>query len=287
MNRHRATLTVGGLTVTGICTGGIATSMAIPELGVCFDIGACPHTSVTQGTLLLTHAHADHMGSLHAWLGTRMLYRMPPATLYVPHRIGDDVQLVIDTWAKLQGRPFDVTVVAAEPDGRYPLRRDLYVRPFRGAHVVPTLGYTVFRHKTKLREEHLHLPGPEIARLRKAGAPNLFREVEEPLVTYTGDTLIDLVEREEVVRTSKVLLIEATFVDERKDRRAIKQGGHIHIDEIAERADLFQNEHVVLVHFSQLYTGAEVREAVDRRLPAGLRARVHLFLGGGKAGRGK
>jgi ribonuclease Z len=279
MTMHRTSLTVGELTIVGTCTGGVATSLAVPELGVCWDIGACLHASVRSSTLLVTHGHADHMGALHAWLGNRMLYRMPPATLYVPKWIAADVQSLVDTWGRLQGGPFPVDIVAAEPGGEYPLRRDLTIRPFKSAHVVPTLGYTVVRHKTKLRPEWLDVPGPEIAAMRREGRDDLFTHVEEPLIAYTGDTLIDLVEREELVRRCKTLLIECTFLDDRKPRSHVKAGGHIHLDEIADRADLFENEHLVLVHFSQLYTVAEVKDLVARRLPPALLSRVHLFVG--------
>ena len=51
----------------------------------------------------------------------------------------------------------------------------------------------------------------------------------------------------------------------------------MHLDQIAERADLFDNEFVVLTHFSRRHAEAEIRAEVDRRLPESLRARIRLL----------
>lgn len=278
-NRHRTTLQLGELTLTGVSTGGVATSLAVPELGVAWDVGAATAPTIRCSTLLLTHAHADHMGALHAWLGIRLLYRMPAARIVAPHWVADDVRTLITTWERLQGHPYDVRVVDARPGEPIPLRRHLTVVPFKAAHVVPTLGYAVVRRKTKLRPAFLDLPGPEIARLRREGTEGMFDEVEEPLIAYTGDTLPDVIDRELLVRTVRVLLIECTFLDDRKPRDAIRAGGHIHVDDLIARAALLENEQLVLLHFSQLYTAAEVRGLAASRLPADLLARTRLFVG--------
>lgn len=278
-NRHRTTLSLGTLTLTGVSTGGLATSLSVPELGVCWDVGAATAPTIRSATLLLTHAHADHMGALHAWLGVRLLYRMPTATLVVPHWIADEVRSLIEIWERLQGKPYDVRLVAAHPGEPVPLRRHLSAVPFKSAHVIPTLGYAVVRRKTKLRPAYLGRPGPEIARLRQEGVPDLFDEIEEPLIAYTGDTLPEVIDREPLVRTARILVIECTFLDERKPREAIRAGGHIHVDDLAARAHLLENEQVVLVHFSQLYGAAEVRGLAASRLPASLLARTRLFVG--------
>ena len=59
----------GALTVRGISVGGVYTSLQVPELGVVFDAGAPLRTFGATDTLLLSHGHADHVGSLAALLG--------------------------------------------------------------------------------------------------------------------------------------------------------------------------------------------------------------------------
>ena len=54
---------------------------------------------------------------------------------------------------------------------------------------------------------------------------------------------------------------------------------HLHIDDFLERAGAFQNEVIVLTHFSQRYRPEEIREAL-RALPEALARRVVAFLPG-------
>lgn len=72
--------------------------------------------------------------------------------------------------------------------------------------------------------------------------------------------------------------MECTFLDERKSIEAARAGCHIHLDEIIERADRFENEHIVLMHVSQLYRTDEVAHILDRRVPPALRKRIIPFV---------
>ena len=52
------------------------------------------------------------------------------------------------------------------------------------------------------------------------------------------------------------------------------------LDEVVERAALFENEAVLMTHFSARYKAREVVAALDARLPSGLRERVTPLLFG-------
>ena len=67
-------------------------------------------------------------------------------------------------------------------------------------------------------------------------------------------------------------------VDERVDRAQAEESGHAHLDEWIERAELFENEVIAFGHFSSRYSAKQVREILERRLPANLRERVHPLL---------
>ena len=50
--------------------------------------------------------------------------------------------------------------------------------------------------------------------------------------------------------------------------------GHIHLDEICERAELFENEAILLTHFSARYTRHEIASLLEKKLPPSLADRV-------------
>ena len=78
--------------------------------------------------------------------------------------------------------------------------------------------------------------------------------------------------------TARLLIMEVTFLDERVDVARARGSGHVHLDEVVERAELFENEAILFTHFSARYSPGEVRRIVSGRLPDCLRDRVHLLL---------
>ena len=68
-----------------------------------------------------------------------------------------------------------------------------------------------------------------------------------------------------------MLLIECSFLAP-EDRDRAGDYEHLHLEDFLERAELFQNEAIVLTHFSQRYRVEEIREVL-RRLPDALAAR--------------
>jgi ribonuclease Z len=86
------------------------------------------------------------------------------------------------------------------------------------------------------------------------------------------------VEREAVVREARVLVLECSFLDERVSPASARAMGHVHLDDVIERAELFRNEAILLTHLSARYRTEEVLEILGRRLPASLKDRVVPFL---------
>lgn len=283
---HGASLELDGLTVQGVSTAGVQTSFRIRQLGVTIDIGTCPPAHASSHDLLLTHGHTDHSGALMAWMGLRRLHSMPTGRIHCETRLVPAVEQLIETAKALARHDFDIEVIGCRPDELVPMkRRNTFIHPFRAVHVVPTLGYAIVERRHKLRAEFKDLPGAEIGRRRKAGE-DLFDVVDVPLIAYVGDSRVDVVERNEVVQRARVLLMEATYLDSSKGVDTARAGGHTHLDEILERRDLFQNEHIVLVHLSQIHSPTEARAIVEAKLPESLRERVHLFTRPARRARG-
>src|SRR5450759_274175 len=90
-------------------------------------------------------------------------------------------------------------------------------------------------------------------------------KVAIPLVAYSGDTGAGVFARApRSFFTAKVLLLECSFVEE-SDRERSEKWKHLHLDEIAERADLFENEVVVLTHLTLRTQADEIRRLVNER----------------------
>jgi ribonuclease Z len=272
------TVTAGPYTVRGVSVGGVYTSIAIPELSVLFDVGIAPRSLGGIDTILLSHGHADHVGALPALLGIRALHgKTRPPRVVMPREIIGDLTDALAALSKLQRWPLEIEALGMSPGDELVLRGDLLVRAVRTFHPVPSLGYVLVRRVAKLRPELQGLTGPQIAQRRRAGED--VTETEDRIeLAYATDTLISAVDHGPELLEARVLIIECTFLDERKSLEAARAGCHIHLDEIIERADKFENEHIVMMHVSQLYRPDEVAGILDARVPPRLRKRMIPFV---------
>ncbi len=271
------TVTAGALTIRGISVGGVYTSLSVPELGLGLDMGIALRSLSGIDTLLLSHGHADHAGALPAFMGLRALHgRTSPLRVVLPSETVEPLVAALTAMSELQRWPLHITPVPMNDGDQIALRGDLQVRAFKTFHPVPSLGYMLVRRVAKLKPELHGLDGKEIAKRRKDGEDVHIYE-ERPQFAYATDTLVNVLDHQPELLRCPVLVMECTFLDERKSRESARSGCHVHLDELIERADQFHNEHLVLMHFSQLYTPAEVHQILDRKLPPALRAKVIAF----------
>ncbi len=267
-------LQLAGIAVDALSLGGLETCIQVPGWDLCFDIGRCPRSAVNQRHVLFTHAHMDHMGGVAFHAATRGMRGMPPPTYLVPRENAKAFGELFAAWRKLDRSRLAHDVVVLGPGDEYRLPNRHIVRPFRSPHRVPCQGYGIWSVRNRLRPEFHGLPGREIARLRKEEGVQVSEPFEAPELCFTGDTKIDVIEREPVVGQAKVLIMEITFVDDRVSVAQCRSKGHIHLDEIAERAELFQNQAILFTHFSARYSQRDILRNMDAKLPPDLRERV-------------
>jgi ribonuclease Z len=269
----------GPVHLRGISVGGVYTALHVPELGALLDAGACPRSFVGPDRLFLSHGHADHAGALIGLLGLRALVRKPkPLRVHLPAEIEDDLRAVLEAASRLQGHALAVNLVPMRPGDEAPVDSGLTAHAFRTHHPVPSLGYRFVRRIKKLRPAYAKLSGAEIRRRRLEGEDAALFEVRERTeLAYATDTLVGVLDREPSLYRARVLILECTFLDERKPPAVARAGCHIHLDELLERGDRFENEALVLMHFSQTYEPAEVHEILARRCPPRLRERLVVF----------
>jgi ribonuclease Z len=266
-----------GLTVRGVSLGGIYTSLHVPELDSLFDVGWPLRSAVSARHLFLSHGHVDHAGGLSTLLGMRALFGHPrPLRLYLPAEIAPLMLDALAAMSRMQRHQLAVDLVPMQPGDEVPMRGDLAVRALRTYHPVPSLAYVIVRRVAKLLPELHGMSRREIADRRLGGEP-VTSAVDRLELAYATDTLAVVLDREPALMESRVLVLECTFLDDRKTIAEARAGCHIHLDELIERAHLFRNEMLVLMHFSQIYRPAEVREILARRLPDALRGRVLAF----------
>lgn len=266
-------LTLAGLQIRAVSVGGLETCFEIPSWKTCFDIGRCPPSAARLGRVCFTHGHTDHAGGVGHHVAQRALYGMAPPQYLVPATAAPAFERLLDAFRALDGAelPAEVTpvapgqVVAAGPERR--------IHVFRALHRVPTVGYALERVHRRLRADLVGAPGEEIGR-RRARGEVVCEERWEVEVAFCGDTLIDVVEREPHVQRARVLILECTFLDARVPIERARRSGHVHLDELVARADLLQNEAILLTHFSSRYGPDDILRLLDARLPPALRERV-------------
>lgn len=263
-------------TLLGVSVGGVYTALHVPELNVLLDAGISPRSFVGAENLLLSHGHADHVGALPALIGVRGLAHASAPRTFLPKEIETDIREGVEAFSRGQHRKLELPLVPVEPGDEFRLAADLYLRVFRTLHSVPSVGYLLFRKVQKLRPEFLQLPPHELATRRKQG-DDLFQIEERYELAYATDTLIDVLDENPTLYEARTLILECTFLDDRKGREETRKKCHVHLDEILERAERFQNEHLVLMHFSQGYRPRDVHEILKRRLPPSLSERVKVF----------
>ncbi len=271
------TVEAGPYTIRGVSVGGVYTSLHVQQLDVLLDVGVAPRTFGAIDDLFLSHGHADHVGAITSLLGLRGLIQKGALRVFLPAAIQNDLEASLEAMSRLQRYDLAIETIGMQPGDEHLVRNDLWVRAFPTFHPVPSLGYQFFRRVKKLKPEFAELPGKEIARRRKAGDESLFFIEDRLEVAYATDTLVRVLDETPSIGTSRVLIIECSFLDQRKSLQASRAGCHIHLDELLAKAELLQNEHVVLMHFSQIYRPDDVRQILKRRCPKELFDRLVVF----------
>lgn len=272
-----STVEVGGYKFYGISIAAVQTCICIPSLSLAFDAGKSPSGAVPMRYMAITHGHSDHVYGLPLHLATRNLQKLPAATYFAPAEIEADIRNLVDAVGRLEGSVFEIELVPLTPaSDAIEVKRDWLLKAFRTNHTVPSLGYILYKRKKKLKTDFAGKTGRELARLRQSGV-----ELEDhtliPEIAFTGDTRLDAIAESEDCRNARILITELTFLDDICSPEQARKFGHIHIEEVIKRHDIFKdNSHVIFTHFSARYSSDFITEAIAR-LPYGLRQKCIPF----------
>jgi ribonuclease Z len=266
-----------GLTIEGYSRAAVQTYWRIPELKIGFDLGAQPWDFMGTPTWLITHTHLDHVAALPVYVARRRMMRMEPPTLYVPSEALEDVRRLLLIMQRLDRGRMICQLNGVSAGNEIELSRELVITAFPTTHTIPSLGYVVWDRRFKLKEEYHGLPGERIRDLRLGGTV-VTREVRTPLLAYTGDTSPAGLDNYPAVYEAKILITEVSFIRPNHRREKIHKFGHMHLDDVVERAERFRNELIVFSHFSTRYHPQEIRRLIESKLPARLQERVKLWV---------
>jgi ribonuclease Z len=275
--RGRVTIQAGGLEIEGVSIAGHESFYKVPAFRCLLEFGRAPDDVLGYATICLTHGHLDHAAGLAHHASRRRLTGLPPARVFAPEEAVPDLEAWLAISQRLEDVDYGAHVTPAVPGGSVMLRNDLELKFLPGRHRVPTVGYLFSEIRKKLADELIGRPGEEIAALRAGGA-EVTRRQQIPLLAYPGDCGPEIFDAAPELFRARVLLIECSFVAP-EDRDRAREYAHIHLDDIAGRASLFENEAIVLTHFSLRYRPEEILEALDA-LPAAIADRVIPFLPG-------
>lgn len=265
------------LTIEGYSRAAVQSYWRIPELKLGFDLGGSPWDFMNLPTIFITHAHLDHMAALPVYVARRRMMKMEPPVIYLPEEVREDAERLLRVWQRLDRGRMVCQLIGVTPGQEIELSRDHVVTAFPTKHTVPSLGYIVWQRRKKLKPEFQKLTGDQIRDLRLSGI-EVSAEVRTPLVAYTGDTAPPGLDACEDLYRAQVLISELTFFRPEHRKEKIHKFGHLHLDDLLDRAARFQNELIILMHFSTRYPESQIERAVIRRFPAELRDRLRLWL---------
>ncbi len=273
--RGRVSLEAAGIPIEGVSIAGHESFYKLPGFRTLLEFGRAPEDVLGFATVCVSHGHLDHMAGLAHFASRRKLQGLPEARVYLPAEAAADAAQWVEACQRLEHVEYDVELVPVSPGDRVRLRNDLELRVLPGRHRVPTVGYLFSEVRQKLLPELAGRDGSEIAALRASGAPVTRRE-EIPLLAYPGDCGEEIFDACPELFQARVLLLECSFLFP-GDRDRAREYAHIHLDDVLSRAERFENEAVVLTHFSQRYGPAEIRETL-RAIPEPMASRVVPFL---------
>ncbi len=262
--------------VQGYSVAGEATTINIPEMDVCFDMGMAPRSALAAKFCALSHGHMDHVGGLAYWCSQRNFQGMGPGTIVCDARIESDVRGMMDGFQSLERQKTPYELIPLEHEQEIQIKNNIMLRAFHTEHTAPSVGYVIIEKRTKLKEHLVGLPQEKLRDMKQSGE-EIVNHLEVPLLAYTGDTLPGAHLLRDDVRKAQVIISECTFFEPDHKERA-KIGMHMHVDDLVEWLKLVECEHMVVVHLSRRTHLGQARKQLVQQAGKELASKVHFLM---------
>lgn len=246
----------------GSSSAGMSTTIYISQLNVCFDMGNFSPQNMKAKTVCISHGHTDHIGSLHHHFLLRLKHEKKDTVYYMPKECTDLFnQACISYYIMNYGEKESVKLPTLVTSGDIELKSNFFIRSYPVIHRVPSLAYCIFHKYMVIKDEYVEFckqsTKAEIKAKKKELNIGLREERITPYIAYSGDTTIEGVLQHEDLLNAHILFIECTYIHTSNDNitpQQAKDRGHIHSLDIKQNSSKFNNEYIVLTHFSQRYT---------------------------------
>jgi len=262
--------------VQGYSVAGEATSINIPEMDVCFDMGMAPRSALAAKFCALSHGHMDHVGGLAYWCSQRNFQGMGPGTILCDARIENDVRGMMDGFQNLERQKTPYELIPLEHEQEIQIKNNIMLRAFHTEHTSPSCGYVIVEKRTKLKEHLVGLPQEKLRDMKQKGE-DIVNHLEVPLIAYTGDTLPGPHLLRDDVRKAQIIISECTFFDPDHKERA-KIGMHMHVDDLIEWLKVTECEQMVVVHLSRRTHLGHARKQLNQLAGRELASKVHFLM---------
>lgn len=266
-------INLGEISIEGYSRAAVQSYWRVPEWKIGFDIGAQPWDFMGTPTWFLSHTHLDHIASLPVYVARRRMMKMDPPVIYLPEAAIGPTEAILKSFSRLDRGRLPCTLLPVTEGMEVELSRELIVTAHPTVHSITSFGFVVWQRRRKLKPEFQGLSGDQIRDLRLAGT-EVTSEQRVPLLGYTGDTSPAGLDNNPVFYQVKYLITEMTFLAKGHRREKIHKHGHMHLDDFRERIGRFENEKIILGHFSVRYSRPQISKYIEKAFPTLLDGRM-------------
>jgi ribonuclease Z len=279
---HPQYSTPGGFYIAGAWTkAGIGSCIHVKgnknRESILFDCGVVDEQTYAASHVFISHGHVDHIGALILHARARSL-GTNTCKYYIPATAMEPLAQAVAAFSVLDGKEIQADIIPVVPGDSIVVNPNCTVKVFPTLHRVPSQGYALYSTKKgSLLPQYRNRPHQEIKALKQQGV-EIMAPAEEALeLVYTGDTIFEGLKQSSFVFDAPMLITELTYLD--KDTSAAVKYGHIHISDIVDNWQLFNNQYVVFCHISPRYNPASRIIAILRsELPEELQDKVLVNL---------